>query len=130
MKCFAGLLLVLFVSLAFAEDSPPIDWSRARELKHKADAGQTLTPEERAYLHRAMQERQSPRLIFRAGQPIGVKPLTELGADEKYKGEDGGLYGAGHNEHPTRCSSRETRRCANPAARRRRSASERPARLF
>src|SRR5262249_36486084 len=31
---------------------------------------------------------------------IGLKPLTEMSAGDKYKGEDGGLYGAGKNEPP------------------------------
>jgi hypothetical protein len=31
---------------------------------------------------------------------VGFKPLTEMGAADKYKGEDGGLYGAGTNEPP------------------------------
>jgi hypothetical protein len=31
---------------------------------------------------------------------VGYKPLTEMSADDKYKGEDGGLYGAGKNEPP------------------------------
>ncbi len=31
---------------------------------------------------------------------VGLKPLTEMTADEKYKGEDGGLYGVGKNEPP------------------------------
>jgi hypothetical protein len=31
---------------------------------------------------------------------VGLKPLTELSATEKYKGEDGGLYGGGRNTPP------------------------------
>jgi hypothetical protein len=34
------------------------------------------------------------------GASIGLKPLTEFSADEKYEGEDGGLYGAGRNLPP------------------------------
>jgi hypothetical protein len=30
----------------------------------------------------------------------GLKPLTEMTAEDKYKGEDGGLYGGGMNEPP------------------------------
>jgi hypothetical protein len=37
----------------------------------------------------------------RQEQPsTGLKPLTEMTADDRYKGEDGGLYGAGMNEPP------------------------------
>lgn len=31
---------------------------------------------------------------------VGFKPLTEMTADDRYKGEDGGLYGGGRNEPP------------------------------
>src|SRR5205809_6469985 len=31
---------------------------------------------------------------------VGFKPLTEMTAQDKYKGEDGGLYGGGKNEPP------------------------------
>ena len=30
----------------------------------------------------------------------GLKPLTEMTADDRYKGEDGGLYGGGRNDPP------------------------------
>ena len=37
----------------------------------------------------------------REEQPsTGLKPLTEMTADDRYKGEDGGLYGGGMNEPP------------------------------
>lgn len=31
---------------------------------------------------------------------VGLKPLTEMTAQDRYKGEDGGLYGGGRNEPP------------------------------
>ncbi|MEQ1831404.1 MAG: hypothetical protein ABL921_35990, partial [Pirellula sp.] len=31
---------------------------------------------------------------------VGFKPLTEMSADDRYQGEDGGLYGGGQNELP------------------------------
>lgn len=37
-----------------------------------------------------------------AGKPsVGFKPLTEMAATDRYKGEDGGLYGGGNNEPPS-----------------------------
>lgn len=33
-------------------------------------------------------------------KPEGFKPLSEITADERYKGQDGGLYGGGLNEPP------------------------------
>src|SRR5262245_16702777 len=36
-----------------------------------------------------------------AGKPsAGLKPLTEMTAADRYKGEDGGLYGGGKNDPP------------------------------
>ncbi len=37
-------------------------------------------------------------LAFEA--PAGLKSLTEMTAEDRYKGEDGGLYGGGRNEPP------------------------------
>jgi hypothetical protein len=35
------------------------------------------------------------------GKPtVGIKPLTDMMAEDRYKGEDGGLYGGGRNEPP------------------------------
>lgn len=34
------------------------------------------------------------------GRPSGLTPLTEMTADARYKGEDGGLYGGGQNDPP------------------------------
>lgn len=31
---------------------------------------------------------------------VGLKPLIEMSADDRYKGEDGGLYGGGKNDPP------------------------------
>src|SRR5687767_16033228 len=31
---------------------------------------------------------------------VGLKPLPEMTAADRYKGEDGGLYGGGRNEPP------------------------------
>src|SRR5262245_13512734 len=33
---------------------------------------------------------------------LGMKPLTEMSATDKYYGEDGGLYGGGKNEPPAK----------------------------
>jgi hypothetical protein len=33
-------------------------------------------------------------------ESVGLKPLTEMTAEDRYKGEDGGLYGGGKNEPP------------------------------
>jgi len=48
------------------------------------------------------------------GKPsVGLKPLTEMTAEDRYKGEDGGLYGGGRNEPPDahrEAAEKQTRR--------------------
>jgi hypothetical protein len=51
----------------------------------------------------ATQAARQPRRNFQpaAGKDkIGQKPLTEMSANDRYKGQDGGLYGGGTNEPP------------------------------
>ncbi|EDY19557.1 hypothetical protein CfE428DRAFT_2733 [Chthoniobacter flavus Ellin428] len=92
-----------------AEDAP-IDPARGRELMQKSSRGETLTPDEQTYLDRvkqAIRERTAARTAPGAApKPIepntadwsALIPLTDLTAP--YKGEDGGLYGGGHNDPP------------------------------
>ncbi|MBW3539106.1 MAG: hypothetical protein KY476_02445 [Planctomycetes bacterium] len=87
-----------------------IDFEKARGLLQKLNRGEKLTPDKQKYLDRAREQRRNQRpgnRSQRPGQPpeggresIGVKPLTELSADEDYKGQSGGLYGGGRNEPP------------------------------
>jgi len=85
-----------------------IDFDRARELLQKRQRGGQLTADEETYLRRAMEARRKG-----SGQPkddptaapipresIGLKPLTEMTAEDRYQGQDGGLYGNGMNSPP------------------------------
>lgn len=87
-------------------DQPPIDFNRARMLLQKRNRGEKLTPDERAYLDRAIAARRAARRGGRGGGPLtprdttGMTPLTEMSAEDRYKGEDGGLYGGGRNTPP------------------------------
>jgi len=89
-----------------AEAVEPIDFSRARELMRKRQRGEKLSSEEAAYLERAIQARRRGARPGRAGSAApsrdmtGIKPLTEMTAADRYKGEDGGLYGKGSNTPP------------------------------
>ncbi|MFO1040637.1 MAG: hypothetical protein U0941_02575 [Planctomycetaceae bacterium] len=86
------------------ETAPPgekIDFDRARQLFQKRQNGGKLTEDEEAYLRKAMAARQggtgaapSPR------EKTGLIPLTEMNANDRYQGEDGGLYGGGRNSPP------------------------------
>lgn len=91
-----------------AEPEEKIDFNKARELRLKSRNGGTLTTEEQKFLKKAeaaFRNRQPANRSRLAGDaasrlPEGTKPLTDMTADEKYKGEDGGLYGVGKNTPP------------------------------
>jgi hypothetical protein len=115
------LAILVFSLLAFSSGSSvlaateQIDMQRTRELRQKSQAGQTLTPEEQQYLERAQEMRRSgtdrraprdeqsrPALNrgeLKATSSVGLVPLCDM-TTEQYKGEDGGLYGAGSNIPP------------------------------
>jgi hypothetical protein len=109
-------LLALCVSLSsVSKGQDTIDRNRVKELYEKSRRGDKLTPEEQQFLDRAIQEFKKahdhkPGPVKpnsgktdekRQEQPsTGLKPLTEMTADDRYKGEDGGLYGGGRNEPP------------------------------
>ncbi|MBL7040005.1 MAG: hypothetical protein ISR77_15315 [Pirellulaceae bacterium] len=107
------LLLVAISTAARAADEAPIDVARGKELMRKFQAGETLTPEEQAYLDRVKREirkraaaRRPGRVPNTPARPFVVNrgdwktlvPITDMTAP--YKGEDGGLYGGGQNEPP------------------------------
>ncbi len=83
-----------------------IDFDKARALFQKRQNGGKLTPEEERYIQRAMEARRKQQggapaagsLTPRAS--TGMKPLSEMTADDRYKGQDGGLYGSGQNVPP------------------------------
>jgi hypothetical protein len=77
-----------------------IDFEKAKQIHQKMLQGQKLTNEERAYLEKAIQAKKG--LQKPLAPPKGMKPLTDMTADEKYKGEEGGLYGSGQNEPPAK----------------------------
>ncbi len=91
-----------------AAEADPIDFERARSLLRKRQGGEKLTPEEEAYVRRAQEARRRQQGNNRqqgarpAGgrETTGLKPLTEMSADDRYKEQDGGLYGGGQNAPP------------------------------
>ncbi|MCX6902660.1 MAG: hypothetical protein NTW03_04125, partial [Verrucomicrobia bacterium] len=99
-------------SAGAAEPMQDLDPVRGRQLMRRFQNGETLSPEDRAYLDRARQEIRR-RAAARQGAPgasntnfVGqdpanyrhLAPLTDL--TNNYQGEDGGLYGGGRNEPP------------------------------
>ena len=86
-----------------------IDMQKARELYRRKKSGQKLTKEEETYLRKAMEARRKGagnNPSSRGGRSgnaekfEGAPPLTEMTARDRYKGQDGGLYGGGLNQPP------------------------------
>lgn len=91
-----------------AAESEQIDFDKARQLLERQRRGERLSSDEAAYLERARAARRSAgggapaTSTQRTGQSsTGMKPLTEMTADDRYKGQDGGLYGGGLNQPPS-----------------------------
>jgi hypothetical protein len=80
------------------------DGLKAKELKEGADVTVTVEFEKNEAILKTLQlgrKRAAPAAPPTGGKTsVGLKPLTEMTADDKYKGEDGGLYGGGKNEPP------------------------------
>lgn len=111
----AGLIPLLVAALLAQEPAQRraeerIDFQKARQLLQKSKRGDKLTDDEQAYLDRAKAARRAgsgkgrpmggnPRALLNR-KVTGLKPLTEMTADDQYEGEDGGLYGKGRNEPP------------------------------
>jgi hypothetical protein len=99
-----ALLVLTGAVQAVAQPQSEIDWNRARELRQRRLRGEKLTEDEQSYLQRAIELRQKQRPRQRRPveikPPVGLKPLTDMTGDDRYKGQDGGLYGGGKNTPP------------------------------
>jgi hypothetical protein len=78
---------------------------RADGLKSKAltagiEATFTIEPEKNEPVIKAIRLGAKEGINAKEKSSVGLKPLTEMTADDKYKGENGGLYGGGRNEPP------------------------------
>jgi hypothetical protein len=113
MKTIARLpalaaLLLGGISLFGQTTSAPIDWDKAKQLHQREQRGDKLSPEEQTYLDKAKEARKGGgSRPGGGGRPTNqrkasesMKPLTDMTAEDKYEGEDGGLYGKGSNEPP------------------------------
>ena len=80
-----------------------IDMQRLQEIREKQRRGEELTPEEKAYVKRANEDRQKRNEEYKKANPpretTGLVPLMDLGK-ETYKGQEGGLYPGGANVPP------------------------------
>ena len=108
MKSTILLLLLAGAFSAVAQTAePPIDWPKAQQLFQREQRGEKLAPDDQKYLDHAKEVRSrggnrggSGRPTNQRKAPETLKPLTDMTAEDRYEGEDGGLYGKGSNEPP------------------------------
>jgi hypothetical protein len=102
------ILAASAILIAQATRPSDIDWNYARTLLDKEHSGQQLTADEKTYLDnakrihnaQAMRPQTNPAGAAATTKSTGLVPLDQMGADDRYKGEDGGLYGGGKNSPP------------------------------
>jgi hypothetical protein len=97
-----GIWLILTTAAQPLAQQGDIDWNRARQLRQRGIQGEKLTEDEQSYLQRAigLRQKQKPqqRRPVEIKPPVGLNRLTDM--NDRYKGQDGGLYGGGKNEPP------------------------------
>jgi hypothetical protein len=94
-------------------DAPPqgqdgIDWQKAQDLFRREKSGEKLSEADQKYLDHAQEVRSrggnrgggGGRPANQRKATAAMTPLTDMTAEDKYEGEDGGLYGQGSNEPP------------------------------
>ena len=97
-----GIWLILTTAAQPLAQQGDIDWNRARQLRQRGIQGEKLTEDEQSYLQRAigLRQKQKPqqRRPVEIKPPVGLNRLTDM--NDRYKGQDGGLYGGGKNDPP------------------------------
>ena len=90
------------VQVLGADGKPLADGLKAKELKEGAELTVTVERGDAGPVIKAIRlGRHVAGQAKEGGKPsVGLKPLTEMTAEDRYKGEDGGLYGEGKNEPP------------------------------
>jgi hypothetical protein len=73
------------------------DGLKSKELKPGIEVSVTVEIVDKSPI---LKKLQLGKLVAQGKSTVGLKPLTEMTAQDKYKGEDGGLYGGGKNEPP------------------------------
>ncbi len=113
----AALAILLGSPPAQAQETP-VDFEKARAIIERAQRGETVSPQDRAYVERAKQAKQQhPASKASPGAPPPkwtehLTPLDQLGTGT-YKGESGGLYGDGRNDPPAAHLAAALRESAN-----------------
>jgi hypothetical protein len=76
------------------------DGLKSKELKEGVEATFTIEQEKNEPIVKAVRLGKRETTNPKEKSSVGLKPLTEMTAEDRYKGEDGGLYGGGKNEPP------------------------------
>src|SRR5438309_557350 len=76
------------------------DGLKSKELKEGVEATFTIEPEKNEPIIKAIRLGKKETLNAQEKSSVGLKPLTDMTAEDRYKGEAGGLYGGGKNEPP------------------------------
>ncbi|HKA07262.1 MAG TPA: hypothetical protein VKD71_08400 [Gemmataceae bacterium] len=83
------------------DGKPLADGLKSKELKEGTEVTVTVDRGDDGPVIKAIQLNKGKAPAPKEGKAsVGLKPLTEMTADDRYKGEDGGLYGGGKNEPP------------------------------
>ncbi len=98
------ILICSCVTTVYAQKKEgEIDPQKVQDLREKRRQGKVLTPEEAAYLQRAIEERKKFIEAFKQAHPprdsTGLVALIDLGKGV-YKDQEGGLYPGGENVPP------------------------------
>ncbi|MBA4387031.1 MAG: hypothetical protein C0404_03560 [Verrucomicrobia bacterium] len=104
------MLLIPLFNLSGQQQRGAIDWDRAQQLYRREKRGEKLTADEKEFLDHAKEARRTGGQED-ARRPQGGRalpdtseliPLTDMTGIDRYRGEDGGLYGGGTNTPPWR----------------------------
>jgi hypothetical protein len=90
------------VKVLGADGKPLADGLKAKELKEGAEVTVTVERGNDGPIIKAIRLGRSDAGGAKGTgkATVGLKPLSEMTAEDRYKGEDGGLYGGGKNEPP------------------------------
>jgi hypothetical protein len=118
---FIPIAFILITSVVLRAADDPIDTAKLRSIHLKAQKGEKLTSEEQQYYEQGKAARRkgevgrkqtqkgdrkkkqptpTAEIQLETKKSTGLKPLSDMSAEDSYHGEDGGLYGKGKNSPP------------------------------
>jgi hypothetical protein len=109
IRVFAGgkdreLKIAADVKVIGKDGKPVADGIKSQELKEGTECMITVDTDAAPPVLKAIYlGKAAGGPVGRSPEPkpaVGIKPLTDMTAEDRYKGEDGGLYGGGRNEPP------------------------------